>query len=362
MRDITKKCLERLEEMIDEEHIQRTVELQKRTFCFEETERIPVIIYYDVPEDEWPFYDFKEIFEDREKMLLSELKSVYTGAKLKDDRLYGIRANYGTGIIASIFGCPVHTFEKALPCATAAGDINKIKEIVDRGVPDIYGGICGKALETVSYFREVLSCYPMLNRHVGSMLLDIQGTFDNASIIWGSDIFLNIIDEPELVMNLMGIVTDTIRSVVTEHRRLDGENIYGDSGDIAFIGGICLRNDSCINLSGEMYETYVKPFDRRLLNEFTGNIHFCGKAHQWWERLMDIEGLKAINPYQSEFYDLKRMYPVCEKNRVAIYNWTVPIKEDEKELVKTGLNRLLFAEDFDAARILLEKAHNTGWV
>jgi len=149
---------------------------------------------------------------------------------------------------------------------------------------------------------------------------------------------------------------------VVEHRRLDGWSIYEDGGDMRFIGGICLRNDSCINLSGEMYETYVKPFDRRLLNEFTGNIHFCGKAHQWWERLLDMEGLKAINPYQSEFYDLKYMYPVCEKNKVAIFNWAAPLKEDEKELIKTGLNRLVFTENFDTARELLEKAHNTGWV
>ena len=58
------------------------------------------MIHYDVPDDEWPTYDFNEIFKGREKMLLSELKNVYTGAKLKDDRLYEIRANYGMGIIA----------------------------------------------------------------------------------------------------------------------------------------------------------------------------------------------------------------------------------------------------------------------
>lgn len=356
MRDITRECLERLELLIDEEHVRRTAELQKRTFHFEKVPRIPVMIRYDVPEEEWPSYGFNEIFEDREKMLLSELKNVYTGAKLKDDRLYGIRANYGTGIIASIFGCPVHTFEKALPCATAAGDLDKIKEIVDRGVPDIHEGICGKALETVSYFREVLREYPVLERNVGSMLLDIQGTFDNASIIRGSDIFLDIVDDPELVMGLMDIIAQTIRNVVIEHRKLDGGDVHRDSGDMEHMGGICLRNDSCINLSGEMYETYVKPYDRKLLSEFTGSIHFCGKAHQWWERLMDIEGLKAINPYQSEFYDLKHMYPICEKNKVAIFNWTAPVKEEEAELVTTGFSRLIFTGDYESAKRLLEES------
>lgn len=362
MRDITKKYLEKLELMLDEKHIKETMELQKKTFNFEKVERIPSLIFYNIEEDEWPAYNFKEIFDDRDKMLLNELKLVYCAAKLKDDSLYGIRANYGTAIIASIFGCPVHTFEKMLPCGTAVGDINKIMKIVESGVPDIYTGICRKALETVSYFRHVLGDYPILNKYVGSFLLDIQGTFDNASIIWGSDIFLGVIDEPELVQQLMGVIAKTIKEVVLEHRKRDGVDVHEDQGFIRFMGGICLRNDSCINLSGEMYEQYVKPYDQSLLDEFTGNIHFCGKAHQWWERLMNMKGLKAINPFQSEFYDLKYMYPICEKNKVAIYNWTSPISGEEKELITTGLNRLVWASNYNEAREKLDKVHKTGWV
>ena len=214
-----------------------------------------------------------------------------------------------------------------------------MRRIVENGIPDIYGGICGKALETVAYFRDVLRDYPKLCRNVGSMLLDIQGTFDNASIIWGSDIFLGVYDEPELLTDLLEVITGTIRKVVFEHRRLDGQSPYEDSGDFEHLGGICLRNDSCINLSGEMYEELVKPFDRKLLGEFTGNIHFCGKAHQWWQKLLDIPGLKAINPYQGEFYNLKEMYKECERKRIAIYQWTVPVGEEEKEIIKTGFSR-----------------------
>lgn len=362
MKELTEKCLERLETMLDEGHMEKTRTLQRDNFSFQPVERTPVVIEFPVPEEEWPSYNYIEIQEDREKMLLSELKEVYLGAKLKDDRLYGIRANYGTGIIASLFGCPIHCFQDALPVATAAGDVETIKKIIGSGVPDIYGGICGKALRTVAYFREVLSPYPKLSRYIGSSLLDIQGTFDNASIIWGSDIFYGVVDDPSLVTGLIELVTETIRAVVKEHRLIDGASVTADTGCFEYIGGICLRNDSCINLSGEMYETFVKPFDRSLLENFTGNIHFCGKAHQWVERLPDIPGLKAVNPYQGEFYDLVKLYSIFAEHHIAVYQWTVPVTEAAKRAINTGFSRLTSASSFEEAKRLLEKAHYTGWV
>lgn len=362
MRDLTKRCLEKLENLMDEDHIKRTDELQRNAFGFEEVDHIPTFIRYPVPEEEWPAYNFREIQEDMEKMLLSELRSVYCAAKLKDDSLYGIRANYGTAIIASLFGCPVHTFEKMLPCGMAAGGLDTLREIADKGVPDIYGGVCGKALETIAYYGDVLSVYPKMKKHVGIYMLDTQGTFDNVSIIWGSDIYLGVYDEPELLERLLRVVTDTIREVVLEHRRIDGMDPGNEPGYVRHIGGICLRNDSCINISGEMYEEMVKHYDRELLREFTGSIHFCGKAHQWWQKLLDIEGLKAINPYQGEFYDLVEIYRACEIRKVAIFNWTVPVSGEAKEMIKTGINRTIAAMDYQEAIRLLEKVHQTGWV
>jgi hypothetical protein len=359
MRDLTKACLERLENAIDEAHVARTRELQKKAAAFEPVDHVPVAVIYGVPEEEWPSYSFQEIFDDREKMLLNELRDVYLGCKLGDDRLFGIRANYGTGIIASAFGCPVHTFEDMLPCAKEVGGIDDIRALVQRGMPDIHGGLCGKALETVAYYREVLSGYPALRRNVGSSLLDIQGTFDNASIIWGSSVFLAPYEEPELLGELMELVTDTICAVILEHRRIDGQSLREDRGAFEYIGGLTLRNDSCINLSGEMYETIVKPCDQRLLGKFTGNIHFCGKAHQWWRRLLDIGGLKAINPYQGEFYDLIDMYRACSAHKVAIFQWTAPVGEEEREAIRTGFSRLAFAQGgFSEAQKLLERLIN----
>jgi hypothetical protein len=361
LRDLTRRCLERLEALIDERHVARARELQRRAFAFEAVDHIPTVIRYPVPEDKWPNPNFQQFFDDPEWMLLSELKFAYQAARLGDDGLYGIRANYGTGIVSSLFGCPIHTFDDVLPVATQIDDLDTVRRLAQAGARYPHAGLAGRALETVAFFREVLRDYPVLNRTVPSQMLDTQGTFDNASIIWGSRIFYAMYDEPEMVGALIQTVTDTIAALVREHRRIDGCPMAEHGGAWENLGGICLRNDSCINLSHEMYERYVKPYDAQLLGRFGGWIHFCGRAHQWWPSLLDLPGLKGVNPYQGEFYDLGAMYARCAAARVAIAQWTTPVAAREREMIRTGFSRSMSAPSLVEAQRLLERAHTTGW-
>ena len=351
--------LDKLERLVDLDHVRRTRELQRRAFAFEPVEHIPTCIHYPVPEEEWPNYGFLEFYQDPAKMLLAELRTVYAGAKLQDDRLYGIRANYGTGIIASMFGCPTVTFTDSLPIGTAVSP-ERLEAILEGDVPSPYTGLAGRALETVAYFREMLRPYPKLSQVVGSSLLDIQGPFDNASIIWGSSIFLAFYDAPERLYRLLELTTEAIAQVTREHRRIDGQPLDRDDGCWNHLGGMCIRNDSSINLSGEQYAEFVKPYDARLLQEFSGWIHFCGRAHQWWPLLLDLPRLKGINPYQGEFYDLYSMYERCAAAKVAIVQWTTPVDARCRQRIRTGFSRILWAKDFAAAQHLKERLYATG--
>lgn len=354
-----KHYLEQLESIIDLDHVEVTKKLQRLAFAFQSVDHIPTVINYPIPDEEWPAFNFEEIFHDQEKMLLHELRQVYLGAKLQDDRLYGIRANYGTGIIASMFGCPVHTFEDSLPIGTAVPKY-KIEKILNSGIPDKNSGLMRKVWDTVAYFRETLHPYPKLSQTIGSQCFDIQGPFDNASIIWGSDIYLAMLDEPEKICRLMDIISDTIILMVQELRRTDGFPLDEHDGAWNFLGGVCVRNDSSVNLSGEHYETLVKPFDEKIISEWGGWIHFCGKAHQWWKRQLDIAGLKGINPYQGEFYDLYEMFEICEAARISIIQWTTPVDERCRERIRTGFSRIIQARDFDHARRIKDQLYETG--
>jgi len=353
--------LEKLEALIDLDHVEATKNLQRRAFAFEKVDHIPTAFLYSFPGEEWPMFGFNEIYHDREKMLLSELRYVYMGAKLKDDRLYGIRANYGTGIIASMFGCPVHTFDFALPICKEIPR-SQIDRILETGVPETRSGIMGKTLDTVAYFREMLQPYPKLSQAVGSQCLDIQGPFDNANIIWGSEIYLAILDEPEKVARLMDIICDIILTVVKEHRKIDRNELCEHNGAWNFLGGVCVRNDSTVNLGKQHYLEFVKFFDEKLIALWGGWIHYCGKAHQWWRELLTIQGLKGVNPYQGEFYDLLEMYETCEAAGIPIVQWTAPVDARCRERIRTGFSRTIAADNYKDACRKRDRLHKTGHV
>jgi hypothetical protein len=352
--------LEKLEAIVDPSHVARTRTLQRRAFAFQPVEHIPTVIHYPLSEEEWPDFDFEEIFHDVAKMFLHQLRDVYVGAKLQDDRLYGIRANYGTGIIASLFGCPTMTFRDSLPIALAVPH-DELAHILENGVPDLQSGLVGRALDTVAYYREMLAPYPRLQQVVGSQLLDIQGPFDNASIIWGSGIFAAIYDQPQQVIRLMEVVTQTIMAVIEAHRRVDHCSLEEHDGQWNYLGGVCVRNDSSINLSPRHYREFVRPFDARLIQPWGGWIHFCGRAH-WWPALLEIPNLRGINPYQGEFYDLYTMYEQCEAAGVAIVQWTTPVDPRCRERIRTGFSRLIWVESYEAALRAKEHLYRTGHV
>jgi hypothetical protein len=257
-----------------------------------------------------------------------------------------------------MFGCRTVTFDDSLPIGLAV-EPAALERILETGVPDVRAGIAGRALDTVAYYRTALRPYPKLSAAVGSQLLDIQGPFDNASIIWGSRIFAAFYDAPEKVQRLMQIVVDTILAVLREHRRIDGCPLGEQDGSWNFLGGLCARLDSSINLSPRHYASLVRPYDMQLIAPYDGSIHFCGRA-KWWPSLLEIPGLRGINPYQGEFYDLHSMYEQCEAHRVAIFQWTRPVDARCRARVRTGFSRIVFAESYEQACRMLARLHRTG--
>jgi hypothetical protein len=82
---------------------------------------------------------------------------------------------------------------------------------------------------------------------------------------------------------LLRLVTDTYIALMRSSRRSSG-TMRKDSCrmGILYRGGVVLRNDTAVNLSREMYEEFVQPYDRLVLDAFGGgSMHYCGRADQW---------------------------------------------------------------------------------
>lgn len=100
MKPETIRCLERVEETLDPAHLERTHQLWEDCRHYRPVSHLPTVVCCPAPD--WPQYSMAEIQSDREKMLVSELAPVYASARIGDDRLPEIRANYGTGILPSL--------------------------------------------------------------------------------------------------------------------------------------------------------------------------------------------------------------------------------------------------------------------
>ncbi len=80
-----------------------------------------------------------------------------------------------------------------------------------------------------------------------------------------------------------------------------------------------LRDDSAMNLSPEMFEEFIQPYDQRLLSEFGGGaIHFCGRGDHYIEHLSKMNKIFAINMSQPHYNDMERIYANTVDKGIAI--------------------------------------------
>lgn len=340
--------LERLEAAIDPAHLARVAALHAACQRYAPIPHLPLVVNFPPPD--WPAFNCQQIQDDPDAMLLMELQNVYAGCLVRDDRLLSVRANYGTSIIPSLFGCRVHCFDDALPVALPLHNTDRVRELLPAGVPDLRRGQGAKVFNMVARFQEAFAPYPRLREHVHINLADIQGPFDAAEIIWGSEIFLAMYDEPRLVHEFLALVTETIRQFILAHQRLDGEPFDGPCGIWGSLGRVCVREDATVNLGLAHYEEFVKPYTQRLLDEFGGCIHWCGNAQAWWRSLITLRRLTAVNPYQGEFYDPVEMHVAGRRAGVAIFQWTQPLPAAARQQITTGFTLITGADDLRLAQ------------
>jgi hypothetical protein len=80
-----------------------------------------------------------------------------------------------------------------------------------------------------------------------------------------------------------------------------------------------LRCDSAMNFSPGMYEEFILPNDRFLLEEFGGGaMHFCGKGDHYLRPLCATPGLSAMNVSQPEYNDMQTIYAATADRGVRI--------------------------------------------
>jgi len=295
MKDL-ERLLNYLEEIIDVDYYNSSVELQKRALRFEKTDRICIRTMYS-NEDFKPF-TMEETHNDMAKMMYNELLPIISTFESKDTSAAGmIRANYGVGTLPSAFGLKSHIVDGNMPWVEAVSK-DEIKEIISKGVPDYKTGFGQKLIETYEFYRETLSKYPKCQNVIRLFHPDFQGPLDVAHLIYGSDIYIDMYEDPDLVHDLLQLVTDTYIDRMKKIKpylndEIDGFNFHWGH---LYPGRILLRNDSAVNLSADMYKEFSKQYDDIIYDAFgAASMHFCGRADQWVFDMAKSDNILGIN-------------------------------------------------------------------
>jgi hypothetical protein len=266
------------------------------------------------PRVEWPAVRVNAALEDFDAMALQQFADCSRMLAAGDGRLLCVRCNYGTGILPSLFGAELFVMEDALDTLPTTwpipGGADAARALLDRGVPELHAGLGGRVFEMAGRYADIARRYPKIGRHVALYHPDTQGPMDVCELLWGSGIFLDAVDQPGLLKDLLELVTETYIRFMREWERLappaDGHALHWS---LMHRGRIMLRDDSAMNFSTRMFDEFIGPYDARLLKEFGGGaIHFCGRGDHWIDRLAQMPGAYAVNLSQPHLNDMEAIF------------------------------------------------------
>lgn len=341
--DLHKRALEKLEKLIDREHLAEAEEKQQALWDGRPLDELPCCVSMPTPDD-WPSYPFKERWNDIEKHFIHLMGPNYVGTLLKDDRTFHIEPDYGVVTIPELFGVESEVTDEGNSMSKGLNDVEKIRELVARGVPAFDNPLSRKIEEFEDFGRAVLDQYPNLREVIHWNIPNIQGPFDLACLIWGSGIYVGLYDEPELVEQLMELVTDTYIAYGLHHKKRLGlplDSAYHCAGVKLVHGGVRVCVDSSVLVSGEVYKTLSKPRDIRAFTPFSGGwIHFCGDGNHFIDELFDMEEMHYLHMGNPDSHDLLKLARLAaEKKKVIV--WSGSLEKIREAWALAGSSRIL---------------------
>lgn len=367
-----RKLLNHLCDTLDGRRQAGTDALYRRALNWEPVARPPLVVSFPLPKDA-PFqpYPHREIFDDPEKMLYNELvhafdTSVALHWRLDDDLPLGVRANFGTVLIASMFGAPVKQTDDNPPwIRQSAADRPPLEQIAETDPLDFARGWIPRAAKTLQVYHELFDEFPELRETIRIVLPDLQGPFDNLELIRGSDVFLDLATAPEAVDRAMNTLATAQIGLAKYFRQwtTEPEDEYCHQHAVMLKGHILLRNDSSIMVSPAMYREQIAPHDQRVLCELGGGgVHSCGAVGHLIDQWLKLPSIRSLDLGQPELNDLDAIYAKAAARRVPLIRLAVSEADicsgRARDRFPTGAVLIHRADDFETARRVVCESWN----
>ncbi|HBQ64331.1 MAG TPA: hypothetical protein DD727_05310 [Clostridiales bacterium] len=283
---------------------------------------------------EWPNVPVNDALDNFDLMALSQFKTCRQSLAAGSGSPLSARCNYGVAVLPSLFGATLYRMDPKLntlpSCLPLEGGMEAIKALVKKGVPDLMGGYGGQVFEMAERFMEIGSRYPKIGKYVHIFHPDAQGPMDICELLWGSSIFLDIMDEPDLVHDFLTLVTETyIRFMERWFSIVPAREGVNAHWNLMHRGKIMLRDDSAMNFSPAIFEEFIRPYDQKLLKIFGGGaIHFCGRGDHYIEIASKMEGLYAINMSQPEYNNMEIIYQHTVDRNIKLVGFNAAVARE----------------------------------
>ena len=273
---------------------------------------------------DWPDININDALLDDDLMLIDQLSGCNKMLSSKSGRLMQMRSNYGVGILPSLYGVErfimpyeTNTLPNVYPIA---GGIDGIKKTIDSGTPDLNAGWGEKVFKFGERMLEIKSKYPKIDKYIRVDHPDCQGPMDVCELLWGSEIFYEMYDRPELIHGLLRNVVNTYKAFLDKwFRFMPGTDHYHAFFGALHNGLITVRDDSAMNLSEEMFHEFIFNYDQELYQHFGGGaMHYCGRGDHFIGAASRIDGLYAINLSQPHLNHMKTVLESAVNNKVCI--------------------------------------------
>ncbi len=365
--------LELIADEVDLNHCDEVDERYRRALAYEEVDHPPLVIQSSLdsamtmpaPWGEFHHYSYRQIFDSPAAMMQNMLlERVVPGLLLKDDSPLALRNDHGTLLAATALGVTWQQHKDDHPWAKPISSPELLEGIAAAApAVNIQAGLLGKTRETLQFYRDKLSEYPPCARAIQVSMPDLQGPFDTAEQLWGSEIYLAFFEQPELLGQVLSAIAETTLALAEAFRpyaldRLDP--LATTQHGYMIPGRFMVRNDSAIMLSAAMYAEFVRDHDAHILSEVGGGcIHFCGDGQHLIAPMLQIPDLRGLDFGESWLMDLETIYAQCSERRVAITSVRPP-REDlvsgkSRRQFPTGVVFVYWAGDLEDAKAVVRE-------
>jgi len=289
---------------------------------------------------DWPHVNINDALDDVTLSVYRELESINHHLTRGTSAILRIRANFGVGSIPSAIGAPrfVMPYEAdTLPNVLSIGE-EKMVQWLDAPMPGLQDGNFEMIAKVSEVFKKLKASYPCFARYVHIEQPDLQSPLDNLELLWGSEFFYSLYDDPALVHAALDKLTRVTEQYMDHWiASFPQECTFASYFQHVDRGAICVRSDSAMNLSPDMYAEFVAPYDGRLIGKYGGIVHFCGRGDHYIDHLSRLPGLHGVNMSQPHLNDMEKIYAATIDRGIHLSLSVQPF-----EISRPNLQHLIF--------------------